>query len=181
METYKLPIQNPKFEIIFFTKEEFTQTLKDLFADKLNFDHLYCNKSENIDESLLVNIIDEIKPKSHWNSKTGKYYPVYNESSELLNFAETLKESFLTLSNLPYCRILKLKQVKETVLSEHELDDDYPVYFNYLYVCDGKVIRSDIQGTVKKLKTDLRTHLKLEAKIITNCDIEGRQKLLNKN
>jgi hypothetical protein len=62
-------------------------------------------------------------------------------------------------------------------LSENELSDDYPVYWDYLYVCDGKVIRSDIKGTVADLKRDLRTHFKLEAKVITNCDIAGRKKL----
>jgi hypothetical protein len=46
------------------------------------------------------------------------------------------------------------------ILEEEELlSDDYPVYWDYLYVVDdngGKVIRSDIQGTVKQLKADLR-------------------------
>lgn len=64
----------------------------------------------------------------------------------------------------------------ETSLNENELEDDYPVYWDYFYVCDGKVIRSDIQGTVRQLKNDLRKHLKLEAKVITNYDWEGRQK-----
>lgn len=59
-------------------------------------------------------------------------------------------------------------------LNEKELSDDYPVYWDYLYVCDGKVIRSDIQGTVRDLKRDLRSYSKLEAKVITSCDIEGR-------
>lgn len=59
-------------------------------------------------------------------------------------------------------------------LNEKELSDDYPVFWDYLYVCDGKVIRSDIQGTVRDLKRDLRSYRKLEAKVITSCDIEGR-------
>lgn len=63
------------------------------------------------------------------------------------------------------------------VLSETELENYYPVYWDYLYVCDGKVVKSDIQGTVADLKRDLRSHYKLEAKVITNCDIEGRRKL----
>ncbi len=68
-------------------------------------------------------------------------------------------------------------RVLGVVLSENELENDYPVYWDYLYVCDGKVVKSDIQGTVADLKRDLRSHRKLEAKIITTCDIEGRRKL----
>ena len=67
----------------------------------------------------------------------------------------------------------------ETIkLNENLLSDDYPVYGDYLYVCDGKVIRSDVFGTIADLKRDLRSFYKLEAKEITNCDIEGRQKIL---
>lgn len=62
-------------------------------------------------------------------------------------------------------------------LDEKELDNNYPVYCGYVYVCDGKVIKSDISGTVLDLKKDLRNYYKLEAKIITSCDIVGRQNL----
>jgi hypothetical protein len=65
-------------------------------------------------------------------------------------------------------------------LEEPILDDDYPVYGNYLYVCDGKVIRSDVFGTVADLKRDLRSYYKLDAKEIRRCDIAGRQKLSEK-
>lgn len=65
-------------------------------------------------------------------------------------------------------------------LEEPILDDDYPVYGNYLYVCDGKVIRSDVFGTVADLKRDLRSYYKLEANEIRKCDISGRQKLSEK-
>lgn len=58
-------------------------------------------------------------------------------------------------------------------LNERILENDYPVYWDYLYVCDGKVIRSDIQGTVLDLKRDRR------CKEVTTCDIEGRRKLLS--
>lgn len=37
-------------------------------------------------------------------------------------------------------------------LNEQILPDDYPIYMNYLYVCDDKVIRSDISGAVLDLK-----------------------------
>lgn len=48
-----------------------------------------------------------------------------------------------------------------------ELPDNYPVYLDYVYLCDGKPIRSDIQGTVKDLKKDLRDFYKLESKVIS--------------
>jgi len=57
-----------------------------------------------------------------------------------------------------------------TTLNEPILENDYPVYWDYLYVCDGKVIRSDIQGTVIDLKRDLK------CKEIKSCDIAGRLK-----
>lgn len=65
--------------------------------------------------------------------------------------------------------------MQNTELNEKVLLDNYPVYGNYLYVCDGKVVRCDlIKGTVKDLKKDLRSFYKLEAKEIKNCDIIGR-------
>lgn len=54
-------------------------------------------------------------------------------------------------------------------LNEPVLPDDYPVHWDYLYVADGAVIRSDIQGTVKRLKANLG------ATEIRRCDIYGRQ------
>lgn len=57
-----------------------------------------------------------------------------------------------------------------TTLKENVLPDDYPVYCGYLYVADGNVISSDIEGNVKRLKAYLG------AKEIRNCDIFGRQK-----
>ena len=59
-----------------------------------------------------------------------------------------------------------------TDLNEPVLPDDYPVYGDYLYVADGKVIRSDLHGlTVADLKRDVG------AKEIRRCDIYGRQRL----
>jgi hypothetical protein len=66
-------------------------------------------------------------------------------------------------------------------LDEPLLADDYPVFGNYLYVCDGKVISSDVFGTVADLKKDLRTYYKLEAKEIRKYDFNGRQQLLKKD
>lgn len=56
---------------------------------------------------------------------------------------------------------------------ETVLQDDYPVYGNYLYVADGKVIMSDLHdSTVGRLKAYLG------AKEIRRCDIEGRRVLI---
>lgn len=58
----------------------------------------------------------------------------------------------------------------EPRLNEPILPDDYPVYADYLYVADGKVIRSDWHGVnVRRLKHELG------AKEIRRCDIAGRQ------
>lgn len=67
------------------------------------------------------------------------------------------------------------------VLNEEPLDDNHPVYGDYLYVADGKVIRSNVlYGTVRDLKRDLFKYYKMEVKVITNCDIFGRRKILEK-
>lgn len=55
-------------------------------------------------------------------------------------------------------------------LHEPILEDDYPVYYTYLYLADGKVIRSEIEGTVKELKQNTG------AKEIRRCDFVERLK-----
>lgn len=59
-------------------------------------------------------------------------------------------------------------------LDEPILPDDYPVYWDYLYVADERVIRSDIRGTIADLKRDIG------AKEIRRCDIIGRQQRINR-
>jgi predicted GNAT superfamily acetyltransferase len=59
-------------------------------------------------------------------------------------------------------------------MKERILDDDHPVYFGYLYVCDGVVVSSDVQGTVRDLRYDLRDYYKMAAEVITTCDVFGR-------
>ena len=54
-------------------------------------------------------------------------------------------------------------------LNEHILKDDYPVYYSYCYVCDGKVRISPIQGNVRQLKAELKV------KEVKSCDIVGRE------
>lgn len=61
------------------------------------------------------------------------------------------------------------KQVLDGVMDgETVLDDAYPVYGDYLYVADGKVIRSDVFGTVRHLKADTG------AKEIRRCNMAVR-------
>lgn len=55
-------------------------------------------------------------------------------------------------------------------LDEPILDDDYPIYAGYLYVADGKVIRSDWHGITAR---QLRGHL--GASELRRCDIMGRK------
>lgn len=38
--------------------------------------------------------------------------------------------------------------------SETVLDNDYPVHWDYVYIVDGVLVRSDVQGTVRDLKRD---------------------------
>lgn len=64
----------------------------------------------------------------------------------------------------------------DTELNEPILPDDYPVYGDYLYVADGKVVRSDWHGiTARELKGHLR------ATELRRCDITGRQAQLAAN
>ena len=57
-----------------------------------------------------------------------------------------------------------------TALDEPLLEDDYPIYGDYLYVADGKVIRSDWHGVTAR---QLRGYL--GATELRRCDIEGRR------
>ena len=72
-----------------------------------------------------------------------------------------------------------MNKIKENFIlpSERVLEDDYPVYYQYVYVADGIVIRSNIYGIILDLKKDLRS-IGLEAIEIRNCDIFERQKKL---
>lgn len=65
---------------------------------------------------------------------------------------------------------LKAIASKETELNEPVLEDDYPVYGDYLYVADGEVYRSGWHGiTIGLLK-------RYEGfKEVRRCDIYGRR------
>jgi len=57
------------------------------------------------------------------------------------------------------------------MLNERELENNYPVHVGYLYVVDGHVTRhvSSAIVNVGQLKRELN------AKVVTNCDIAGRE------
>jgi hypothetical protein len=55
--------------------------------------------------------------------------------------------------------------------NEPVLQDDYPVYCDYFYVADGKVIRSPVEGTVHHLKRALG------AFVIQRCNAVARNLL----
>jgi hypothetical protein len=69
-------------------------------------------------------------------------------------------------------------QFNKTGIKEGEyiLSDDYPVYWGYTYVIDhegGKVVTSNIQGTVKRLKDYLLAKgYKFES--VYNCNFAAR-------
>lgn len=59
--------------------------------------------------------------------------------------------------------------MRNLTLDEPILPDDYPIYGDYLYVVDGKVIASDWHDiTVARLKVALK------AKEVRRCDMVGR-------
>jgi hypothetical protein len=61
-------------------------------------------------------------------------------------------------------------------LNEPELPDDYPIYGNYLYVADGKVIMSDWHDVTAR-------EFKAREKVtkLCRCDIVGRRAMMDKD
>lgn len=64
--------------------------------------------------------------------------------------------------------------IKEILPNETILENDVPVYWDYLYIADNNIVRSDIIGTVADLRKDLESQ-NISAKIIRCCDIFGRK------
>lgn len=62
-------------------------------------------------------------------------------------------------------------------LNEPILPDEYPVYFGFFYVCDGKIIENPLFGdesvsiTVRELKA------RLPCSEVRRCDAVGRRLL----
>jgi hypothetical protein len=56
----------------------------------------------------------------------------------------------------------------EKELDEPVLENDYPVYFGYCYVCNGVAINSPVAGTVADLKRNLNVQE------VRRCDMAGR-------
>ena len=69
-----------------------------------------------------------------------------------------------------------LKQIED--LKEPILPDDYPINCDYVYVVDGKVVRSDYFNiTVRQWKYHLYRETGTLPKEIRRCDILGRSRL----
>ena len=64
------------------------------------------------------------------------------------------KQSLLDLK-VCYDEVLENKIKYPNFIKENLLDDNYPVYYDYIYFADENIVRSDIQGTVCDLKKDL--------------------------
>lgn len=66
---------------------------------------------------------------------------------------------------------MKQGDILENILpSETILENDYPVQWDYIYIVEGKVFRSDVQGNVITLKRDL-----LSQNLISSMDVEVRR------
>lgn len=61
-------------------------------------------------------------------------------------------------------------KIKIFMDTEEVIDNDFPVNYNYLYIIDSKVFRSDVQGTILTLKRDL-----YKRKLIESLDVEARR------
>lgn len=63
---------------------------------------------------------------------------------------------------------------KDKIMAYDEsiMDDNHNIFIGYLYVCDGRVVKSHMEGKVRDLK------LTLNVKEVKTCDIFGR-KLMN--
>jgi hypothetical protein len=68
-----------------------------------------------------------------------------------------------------------MSEAKPVFESEVVLEDDYPVHAGYCYLADGKVIISDVFGTVATLKSDLFTFGYPRNVEIRRCDLMARQ------
>ena len=64
--------------------------------------------------------------------------------------------------------------MSKVLKSETVLPDDYPVYLEYVYIADLKIIRSDLQGTVADLK------IETGAKEIRRCDLFAKERETSK-
>lgn len=57
---------------------------------------------------------------------------------------------------------------------EDLLNDDYPVYYGYAYVVDGRVIASNVEGTVRRLRLALQADGGI-ANEIRRCNLAERE------
>ena len=79
-------------------------------------------------------------------------------------------------------RISKISEFvfDESKLNEPVLGDDYPVNWDYFYLINGKIFRSDVKGTVSNLRRNYFDVMKVKAEEVKRYDIGGRREQLNK-
>lgn len=77
-------------------------------------------------------------------------------------------QSLLTEEELDYFDLIFGKEEEPVEYDEPVLPDDYPVHYGYYYISRGKVVQSEIDGTVEDLKMYLQTDE------IRRCDAVGR-------
>jgi len=103
MKTFNLPDSNPTFLIEFFSLEEFEV----LTSNYLNTS-IWCGKVEEISEELCDQVVNKMlsnNPPDQEIKFRGEFY----DYSNYCNYCKSAKESFQTLSDLPYCVINKIE------------------------------------------------------------------------
>lgn len=78
------------------------------------------------------------------------------------------QRSFLIVDFGRIVVIIVNMQLDGVIDNEDILPDNYPVYWGYAYVCDGKVRLSPIKGDVLALKFELGV------KEVRRCNLVGR-------
>lgn len=96
-----------------------------------------------------------------------------------LKYSKAMREDKLKRIEASKMQTVKPKHSfnMDGILPEEEiLPDTYPVHWDFLYIVDdngGKVVRSDVAGTVATLKRDLRSR-GYKAENIYSCDHSKR-------
>ena len=90
---YNLPLNDPKYNVKFITKDQWLNT--DINNITSNNNHVYAGSVENVNEILAEKIVD-------------KDIDEYVDYKNVLQICFTAKQSFQTLSDLPKCIISKL-------------------------------------------------------------------------
>ena len=63
---------------------------------------------------------------------------------------------------------MNIMTINKLYSGEKILSDNHPVYYGYLYLCDSRIVSSDIEGKVSDLKHDAKCNE------VRNCDLAER-------